>query len=342
MNRRKWTLLLLASLAIAFCLATPVGAGSQGTEPRGLAVAKAAQERHTDDLLEIPGVVGTAIGLGHDGNAAIAIFTENHGVPRLPASLDGIPVKVYVTGQIFAQSAQSTDNRPARIGVSTGSERLYKYRGRWWCSSGTLGARVADDSNVYALSNNHVYAQENEGQKGDRILQPGRADMEGCGAADQIDDAVIGTLYSWVPIIFHRKANNTVDAAIALTGVDMVGTSTPDDGYGTPSATAVDAYLEQPVKKYGRTTGMTSGTVTGLNATVLVTYPSGTAKFINQIVIGGNSDSTFSDSGDSGSLIVDEKTNEPVALLFAGSGTFTIGNPIKEVLKAFGVSIDTN
>ncbi len=112
MNRRRGTLLLLALLAIVFCLVTTVSAGTQGTEPRGLAVAKAAQERHTDALLEIPGVVGTAIGLGDDGNAAIEIFIENHGVSRLPTSLDGIPVKVHVTGQIFAIMEQTGMIRP--------------------------------------------------------------------------------------------------------------------------------------------------------------------------------------------------------------------------------------
>ncbi len=339
MNRRKTTILLLAVVAFVFCLLTTVGAGTQGTEPRGLEVAKAAQERHKDDLLEMPGVVGTAVGLGGDGQAAIQIFTENHGVAGLPASLDGIPVNVRVTGKIFAQSATDQYDRPVPIGVSTGSERLFRSRGGWYCSSGTLGARVVDShGNLYALSNNHVYAQENKGQIGDRILQPGRADMPGCGTAAQIDAAVIGTLYSWVQISFSRKANNILDAALGLTSKSLVGTDTMPDGYGTPTSHPVDAQLNQQVQKYGRTTGLTSGMVSGINATVLVSYSSGTARFIDQIIITGNSGS-FSDSGDSGSLIVDQNNN-PVALLFAGSNTITIGNPIEAVLGAFNVSID--
>jgi hypothetical protein len=40
-------------------------------EPPGLSTALAAQERHTDRLLGLPGVVGTAVGLGSNGRAAV-------------------------------------------------------------------------------------------------------------------------------------------------------------------------------------------------------------------------------------------------------------------------------
>jgi hypothetical protein len=56
-----------------------------------------------------------------------------------------------------------------------------------------------------------------------------------------------------------------------------------------------------------------------------------TVNFTNQISVAGAS---FSASGDSGSLIVDETTADPVALLFGGSDTDTVGNPVAEVLAA--------
>jgi len=43
---------------------------------------------------------------------------------------------------------------------------------------------------------------------------------------------------------------------------------------------------------------------------------------------------SFSASGDSGSLIVNSQTAQPVALLFAGNSTTTVGNPIQPVLAA--------
>ncbi len=94
------------------------------------------------------------------------------------------------------------------------------------------------------------------------------------------------------------------------------------------------------VQKCGRTTSCTRGTVSSINATINVQYSGGVAKFVNQVVIGG-SKGPFSKSGDSGSLIVTDNSNaNPVALLFAGSNTITIGNPIGAVLSSLGVTID--
>jgi hypothetical protein len=226
--------------------------------------------------------------------------------------------------------------RPVPIGVSSGSERLTSLRGPTRCTVGTLGARLVDSAGIlYALSNNHIYALEGQGEVDDQILQPGRVDMtdQACGSTDEIDNAVIGTLHAFVPIVFSRNASNKVDAAIALTLAVWVGNATPaDDGYGTPSSTTVAPTIipPQPVQKYGRTTSLTSGTIDGINATILVRYDSGQARFVDQIEVGG---SGFSAGGDSGSLIVTEGGNNPVALLFAGGSDVTFGNPIADVLS---------
>jgi hypothetical protein len=61
---------------------------------------------------------------------------------------------------------------------------------------------------------------------------------------------------------------------------------------------------------------------------------------VNQVVVGGKR-GAFSKAGDSGSLIVTDDANaNPVALLFAGGQTTTIGNPINAVLAALGATID--
>ena len=113
-----------------------------------------------------------------------------------------------------------------------------------------------------------------------------------------------------------------MDAAIASTSTALVGNSTPAGaGYGTPSAITVQANVGMQVQKFGRTTGHTFGEVDMLNATVNVCYyspcqkPGNVARFVNQIII---TPGTFSAGGDSGSLIVN-MSNNPVALLFAGS-----------------------
>ena len=105
-------------------------------------------------------------------------------------------------------------------------------------------------------------------------------------------------------------------------------------------STIKEAYIGLPVMKYGRTTGLTHGTIYAIDATVNVSYDSGTARFIHQIII---TPGTFSAGGDSGSLIVVDDgtdTNKPVGLLFAGSSSYTIANPISPVLTYFGVEID--
>ena len=125
-----------------------------------------------------------------------------------------------------------------------------------------------------------------------------------------------------------------------------LGIATPADGYGTPKSTPVAAHVEQLVQKYGRTTLLTTGYVSGVEATVVVSYGTRSARFTNQIVVSGTQ---FIDSGDSGSLLVTynpeadgDGGREPVGLLFAGTddGSTAIACPIQDVLDAFEVTID--
>jgi hypothetical protein len=312
------------------------------TQPPGLAKALAAQARHTDRLLQIKGVIGTAIGLGSSGDAEVQVYTKAPGVRGLPASLDGVPVSVVVTGEIRALPAVAgapvqpvtgihidptgSFTRPVPIGVSTGNQGE--------CSCGTIAARVKTGNTIYALSNNHIYALENEAPLGSNLLQPGRYDLN-CASGS---NALLGTLRKFVTIQFSTTANNRVDAALASATTATLGKSTPSDGYGTPSVTTMVAGLNQVVQKYGRTTGLTTGNVVGLNATLYVEYASGTARFTGQITIKGKGQ--FSRAGDSGSLIVD-MNRRPVGLLFAGSlSGYTYANQIGDVLQALQVSID--
>ncbi len=423
-----------ALIAVAFCavLALTSVLFAQGRSDEGLARAIEAQERHTERLMELAGVVGTAVGLDESAGYAVLVLTERPGLGGIPDELDGVPVRPVVTGTIYAlpkptqpqkpgkppigtpplppsdlvatSAGNSTINltwthnandetgfkiertvtdsfvqiatvganqtsysdtglapsitytyrvrayndagnsvysntaeattgasgsphpRPASIGVSTGHPAI---------TAGTIGCRVKDSSgNVYALSNNHVYADENGAHIGDNVLQPGPYD----GGQNPRD--AIGVLADFQPIVFSRRAANTIDAAIALTSTANLGTATPLGGYGEPGSTPVPASVTQNVKKYGRTTGLRSGTVAAINATVDVQYSRGIARFVNQIVI---TPGTFSAGGDSGSLIVTDDVYDacqPVGLLFAGSSTYTIANPIGAVLTRFDVFVD--
>src|SRR4029453_11661444 len=90
--------------------------------------------------------------------------------------------------------------------------------------------------------------------------------------------------------------------------------------------------------------GFTTGTISSINTSVNVQYQANcgsgkkfTVSYTNQVVINS---STFSAGGDSGSLIVtNNASHNPAALLYAGSSTTTIGNPIREVLTKLGTAL---
>lgn len=302
--------------------------------------ALAMQEIVTDEWLALDGVVGTAIGVDGHGHAVLKVYLETPGVATFPRFL-GVEIVPEVTGPFSALpadpetlEAEGTNPatqfpRPVPIGVSTGHPNV---------SAGTIGARVTDGERVFALSNNHVAAAVNGGREGDVLLQPGVAD-----GGRNPDDA-IGTLYDFEPLQFCQLGScplNRIDAAIVLTSPEDVGNETPEGGYGTPRPWTHEPEIGLRVQKYGRTTGLTEGRITGINATIDVNYRTGQVRFEDQIVITGN---RFSAGGDSGSLIVTKGIllgdRRPVGLLFAGSPTNTLANPIGLVLDRFQIAID--
>ena len=292
--------------------------------------------------LDLEGVVGTAVGIDGRGELVVKVYLSAPGAAFLPASVDGVPLQTEVTGPFRALGdlplpadgdggpvdPKRSFPRPVPIGVSAGHPSV---------TAGTIGARVTDGRRVFALSNNHVFANRNQARQGDRLLQPGVHD----GGRDPDDE--IGTLFDFEEIRFCQSVScplNVMDAAVALSSPDELGSETPEGGYGAPRPGTIDPALGLEVQKYGRTTGQTEGRITGIHATLDVDYRTGRARFEEQIVISGG----FSGPGDSGSLIVTRGRllgdRRPVGLLFAGSSTSTIANPIAPVLERFGVAVD--
>ena len=345
MSMKIFYKILLVVVAVFVVLFLSGVLSAQGNSGNAFERVKEVQEKHTAKLMAIKGVVGTAVGVDTEDKPNIKVFVEEPGVAGIPKKLDEVSVDVVVTGKIYALKpganakpppAPSIDpkarfDRPVPIGVSTGNEGEI--------SSGTIGCRVTDGTNVYALSNNHVYALENDAPIGSKVLQPGRYDTAGYVYNP---NNVIGTLSAFVPIVFSTSASNTIDAAIAISSTSNLGKATPSNGYGTPKSTTVSVWdsVGMPVQKYGRTTALTKGKIYAINATVNVGYSSGTARLVNQIWVYSNK--PFIKAGDSGSLLVTYPGKNPVGLLFAGdsSGQWAVANRIDLVLSAFGVSID--
>jgi hypothetical protein len=278
------------------------------------------QNKHTPDLLSVPDVVGTGTGLGDDGQVAVLVLTRSQAVNhRVPASLDGVPTQIRVVGEVTPMAYKGT-YRPVPGGVSVGNDRE--------CASGTVGCIVLKGGVRYVLSNNHVLARMNAGANGERIDQPGRYD----GKPVCAQTGAIGALAGKVNINFSG-GNNTVDCAIA--SLSVASTCAMASGY-TPSTTTVSPSVGLAVKKTGRTSGLTHGTIAGINVTIQVNYGSpGVATFVNQIYVASN----FIRSGDSGSLMVTESGNNPVGLCFAGGSGASFANPIGPVLQGLGVSV---
>lgn len=321
-----------ALLSLTLLLLLVASASGQGAAPPpGLARAIAAQERHNPTLLATEAVVGTGVGVDERGRVAVKLFVERAGL-ILPTELDGVPVDVEVTGRIYARASTTDRFRPAPAGVSVGHPLI---------TAGTLGARVSNASGVYVLSNNHVLAGGaiDDSELGAHVLQPGPYD----GGADP--DDWIATVSDYVPLnicfLWITSCDNTMDAAIAQ--VKNSGDVTAQTFCGwTPSSTTVGAQVGLSVKKCGRTTVATSGTVDAVNVTLdQVCYDASCllwGRFTNQVSIGPDA---FSAGGDSGSLIVtNDGAANPVALLFAGGEGHTFAHPIAPVLSALGVTID--
>jgi hypothetical protein len=195
-----------------------------------------------------------------------------------------------------------------------------------FCCGGTLGALVQDSqANQYILSNNHVLGRSGQANPGDNIAQPGLID-------NFCRPAVTVANFTLAPSL-----SSNVDAAIAKLAAGMMNSDGSIEDIGTISAVMRTPSVGLNVAKSGRTTGFTTGSISSINTSVSVQYQEGcgrgkkfTVSYTNQVVVTGNS---FSAGGDSGSLIVtNDSANQPVALLFAGSKTTTIGNPIQSVM----------
>ncbi|HXL22053.1 MAG TPA: hypothetical protein VOA78_06290 [Candidatus Dormibacteraeota bacterium] len=261
-------------------------------------------------------------------------------ISQADASAKGSAV---VTLTVVGQNAQSG---AIKLGSSGSNSKDSSVSGQTiTCCGGTLGSLVARGGTQFILSNNHVLARSDSAAAGDAIANPGLVDNN-CAAATTV--ANLTQFYNLETGPLPR-----VDAAIAQVvagkvdaGGNILYLGATVDGNGVPVAaapragTGIAALIGEPVAKSGRSTGLTCSTVFATNVNVQnVQYQKGcgtgttfNVSYTNQVDITGGS---FSAQGDSGSLIVDQNTADPVALLFAGSDVDTVGNPVSAVLNFF-------
>ena len=184
LTMRRAAIGIAATLGVAGCADNGPGITGPASSPSvtrpstaDLELAVRAQQRHTEALLQVPGVVGTAVGRLPNGRTGIRVFVASANTRGVPRSIDGVPVETEVTGLFMALSDPTTRQRPAPLGFSVGHPAI---------TAGTLGARVVGPTGiVYILSNNHVLANSNGATVGDATLQPGAFDGGTAGRPDR-------------------------------------------------------------------------------------------------------------------------------------------------------------
>jgi len=198
---------------------------------------------------------------------------------------------------------------------------------------GTLGTLVKDRTSgaTMALTNFHVACVDSGWSVGDVQCQPGRVDAGSC-PADRFGTLTRAVLSEHVDgSVISIDAGKTTNCAILEIG-DVKGKAT--------------ATVGMAVRKRGRTTGLTYGTVGSVDYSTSINYGDGLGTHVlkNQIRVDvDTSHSTqFGDHGDSGSVVVDANNNV-VGLHFAGntSGTLGVANPIQFVLDELNVDLCT-
>ncbi len=323
----------------------------------------AVQNAHTPALMAEPAVLGTATGLGDNGELAVVVYINKQDsaaswtVRRLPNYLEGIQVKVKYTDPIVAfkggpgggggggVSHTAIQNPPIMLGTSGGWTHDLA---NGFCCGGTLGSLIQVGGQQRILSNYHVFEADivsggngRVATTGDAIIQPALIDVN-CNVGSTQDVATL--------VVTNALPGNNVDCSSANVISGMVDTSGAILEIGTISSSTVGASLSQNVKKSGRTSGLTRSRVEGLNATIQVAYENEcagstafTKVFTGQIVV-RNKGSKFLKGGDSGSLMVEDVSSNPraVGLLFAGSSSSAIANPINDVLNFLGATMVGN
>ncbi len=270
----------------------------------------------------------------------------------VPKSIDGVDTIVRDFGDIKAQSESEVykeKTRPLKGGVSFGLQNG---------PSGTLGVSLESENKFYLLSNNHVIADTNDAQIGSDLIQPASADSERrnyCGELERyvkIDfkenrlskPGLFSKLCQFFKSLFGGGSSNSkikeselkynqVDCALGelrscSTKINEVLKVGKIKGIRKPE-------LGMPVRKVGRTSGVTEGQIVQMDATIEVGFSFGRkAMFEDQIIT-----TPLSSPGDSGSVVLDED-NYLVGLLFSGSEKVTILNPIGLVFD--NLNIDPN
>jgi hypothetical protein len=275
------------------------------------------KESIRDQIMELKGTLGVGIG----EKEILVLVDETEKVPVIPTEIEGVPIKIELTSKftIFPDFRPTLEEntgrkekwRPIPGGVAGGHKRLGGY--------GTLGGMVYMGGEKYVLSNNHVLARSNYANVGDAVSQPWR-------------EHTFGILKKFIPVANGVK----VDCALAKPYTDTDVTEVLLKGDTDYEPYVYTTGVKKPhsgerVVKSGARTGFVSGRIKAVHVAATVNYRRFSITLQDQIYT-----TLIGWPGDSGSLVLDEGTNEAVGLLFAGGTKGNLHNDITNVMDALG------
>jgi hypothetical protein len=290
--------------------------------------------------------VGYTPGLDQERVIVYVTKASQKALKAIPQAVEGIPISAFVMGKLKAG--------PAPAMSMTGVGHYFERNRRFACGSscapsseqyaGTVGAFLTDGVRYYALSNNHVFAACNHTPVAMPILAPAPMDAKPNRTAPSelcLFEGMV-ELRSGVPGLVTPMM---LDAAYAVVRDSrMISSWQGDDldGFDTPD-TIASPRSGMKVKKFGRTTGLTTGIVEAFVPTPWV-LPYKSRRFSAEVwfqdtwTIRTEDGSPFALPGDSGSLVVTEDGTAAIGLIFAvnNRGGYAICCELERVLAAFG------
>lgn len=336
-----------------FALASgPVNLGKAGVSAAASAVACAPEFNSGFAGLAVQSV-GFTKGAEPEEVDIYVIAAPKKKIKELAPAIDGVKVNVLKMGRVVVRPE-------AASAAATNKGHVFLRKNRVACGSscapagqnysGTFGllAKRKGTPALLAVSNNHVFAACNHMPVGQPILSP--SNMDG-----QPNQRAPGEICRHLEIIELRSGEPGLvppcefDVAVAEVRDDTKVSSwqgDAQDGYDTPKTAIDEIRAGIRVKKFGRTTGLTFGTMRALiPGPYAISYVQDHFKariwFRNVWTVRADAGQTFALGGDSGSLVVTEDEKHAVGLLFAADPTGEFGwlIPMDRIEKELKISL---
>ncbi|NHA05470.1 FAD-dependent oxidoreductase [Mucilaginibacter sp. HC2] len=277
---------------------------------------------------------------GPDKEPFYMVFLNSKSIPEMFKEYQEfmkVPVKYLLEQkfennmQEYADATRSNIKKRATLGPGVAIRNITLSDG----GQGTLGCFLTlPDGQTVILSTSHVLGEPSKTTNYIAAL-----------GIDGQDQMRIGKLYDSVRLSGIKAGSdfsdvNLIDAAIAILDPGIRFSSKIPFrqkqltivGYSTPE-------INSMVYKYGSGSGLTKGKVLAVNGTMQVSYNTNRKRAFREVILIESEDGRpFSQPGDSGALIFNEK-GIAFGIIFAASGSISIACPIQPILTQFNCKL---